>query len=256
MHYNIRVWRHQDVNQQVSIYLFIITFKWSHLKICRAFNSNFSRSFKQTRNHPFIFPLAMTISPTVFSRMILFLETDSRVLNSLSIEGTGTSGDIAFSTYRFFTPLDLTLDTLGSSLKPVSRYQSLTRSALIPVSRFLWSLTLIPIAPKIFNLGFNFIAWITCYMFVSVVSGISAVSEVLQNFKMDLTSWDFWFWRLDLSVLSMGIETLTTSCLAALTKLTGLQAWYAITNLCRTWRFILIACMSYMAVEVSTLNRL
>ena len=100
----------------------------------------------------------MTISPTVFSRMILFLETDSRVLISLSVEGTGTSGDIAFSTDRFFTLLDLALDTLGSSLEPVSRYQSPTRSALIPVSPFLWSLTLIPIAPKVFNLGFNFIA--------------------------------------------------------------------------------------------------
>ena len=100
----------------------------------------------------------MTISPTVFSRMILFLETDSRVLISLSVEGTGTSGDIAFSTDHFFTPLDLALDTLGSSLEPVSMYRSPTRSALIPVSPFLWSLTLIPIAPKVFNLGFNFIA--------------------------------------------------------------------------------------------------
>ena len=62
--------------------------------------------------------------------------------------------------------------------------------------------------------------------------------------------------RLDLSVLSMGIGTLTTSCLAALARLIVLPAWYAITNLCRTWRFIFITCMFCMAVEVSTLNRL
>ena len=67
-------------------------------------------------------PLAMTISQTMFSRMILFLETDSRILSSLSVKGTGTSGDIAFSTEGFFTPLDLALDTLESSLGPVSRY--------------------------------------------------------------------------------------------------------------------------------------
>ena len=120
--------------------------------------------------------------------MILFLETDNRALSSFSVEGTDTLGDIAFSTERFFAPLDLALDTLGSSLEPVSRYRSPTRSALIPVSPFLWSLTLIPIASKVFNLGFNFIARMTCYMFVSDVSGISAVSEVWKNFKMDLTS--------------------------------------------------------------------
>ena len=90
--------------------------------------------------------------------MILFLETDNRALSSFSAEGTDTSGDIAFSTERFFAPLDLALDTLESSLGPDSRYQSPTRSAVIPVSPFLWSLTLIPISPKVFILGLNFIA--------------------------------------------------------------------------------------------------
>ena len=71
--------------------------------------------------------------------MILFLETDSRTLSSFSADGTDTSGDIAFSTEHFFAPLDLALDTLESSLGPVSRYQSPTRSAVIPVSPFLWS---------------------------------------------------------------------------------------------------------------------
>ena len=69
----------------------------------------------------------------MYSRIILFLETDSRALSSLSLEGTGTSGDIAFSTERFFALLDLALDTLESTLGPVLRYQSPPRSALIPV---------------------------------------------------------------------------------------------------------------------------
>ena len=72
---------------------------------------------------------------------------------------------------------------------------------------------------------------------------------------MDLTRGDFWLWCIDLLVLNMGIGTLTTSCLAALTKLTGLSAWYAITNLCRTCWFTFITSMSCMTVEVSTSNR-
>ena len=73
---------------------------------------------------------------------------------------------------------------------------------------------------------------------------------------MDLTRRDLWVWCLDLLVLNMGIGTLKTSCLAALTKFTGLPAWYAITNLCRTWWFTFITSMSCMAVEVSTSNKL
>ena len=69
----------------------------------------------------------------MYSRIILFLETDSRALSSLSLEGTGTSGETAFLTECFFALLDLALDTLESTLGPVSRYQLLPRSALIPV---------------------------------------------------------------------------------------------------------------------------
>ena len=58
----------------------------------------------------------------MYSRIILILEIDSRALSSLSLEGTGTSGDMAFLTEHFFALLDLALDTLESSLGPVLRY--------------------------------------------------------------------------------------------------------------------------------------
>ena len=49
---------------------------------------------------------------------------------------------------------------------------------------------------------------ITYCMHVSDVSAISAVSEIPQNFKMDVTRGDFWPWHLELSVLKMDIGIL------------------------------------------------